>query len=236
MKIIQITDLHLPGPGDVDEEEMDRVWREWSEMQKTVDELGADLIVNTGDVCRNEPQSEIYSRYFKGLKSMSTPMINLGGNHDALAMFEPHGSQKTQLKHAGFELLFLHCEFDQMLSEHQELLLNRLEKGNIPLVIFMHYPPLYAGCPYMDRNHAFSDIETLLPALSLANRPCHIFCGHYHMARTLNSGTLRVHITPSPYVNIDPAYRERVNSDLYRRPFRKIMLHDGKVEERLLEA
>ncbi len=236
MRIIQITDLHLPGPGDVDEKQVDRAWGAWSEMQKTVDELGADLIVNTGDICRNEPQSEIYSRYFKGLESMSTPMIHLGGNHDALDMLDPFGSQKTEQKHAGFELLFLHCKSDRVLSEHQLLLMDRLKKGNIPLVIFMHYPPLYAGCPYMDRGHAFSDIETLLPALSRANRPSYIFCGHYHMARTLNSGALRVHITPSPYMNIDPAYRERVDSDLYRRPYREITLHEGKMEERLLEA
>lgn len=233
MKIIQITDLHLPGP---DDEEMEQGWRDWSDMRKVIDKAGADLVVNTGDVCRNEPQAGIYERYFEGLKSMSTPMIHLAGNHDALDMLEGYVDQKTQLKREGFELLFLDCEPDRMLSEHQFLLLDRLEKGQRPLVIFMHYPPLYAGCPYMDTEHAFSDIEALLPALSQANRPIYLFCGHYHMARTLSSGALKVHITPSPYMNVDPAYRARVHSDLFSRPFREIILNDGQLKERLLEA
>ena len=231
MKVIQITDLHLPGKGDGGQE----AWSEWDKLRNAVDEAGADLIVNTGDVCRDVPHPEIYERYYEGVNSMSTPVVTLGGNHDALEMMEHYESVDMSMEREGYSLLFLHCEEGRMVEGHKKYFFERLEKSEKPLIVFMHYPPLYAGIRYMDENHAFGEIELFLPALDGARVPVRVFCGHYHTARQIRMGALEVNITPSPYLNINPAYDSRVSSDQYGLPFREIYLDEGRLRNNLCD-
>lgn len=236
MRILQITDLHLPGPGDAEEEEIESAWSSWAEMGTVLDGMGADFIINTGDICRDSPSAAIYKRYFTGLKELSTPVITLAGNHDNLELMKDFIPLETQVKEEKFEWLFLQCVQDRLWKAHHSLLLERVRKGTRPLLIFMHYPPLYAGSPYMDSEFPFADVDTILPLLEESPRPVYVFCGHYHTARTLQMGALTVCITPSPYKNIDPAYRERRLSHTYRRPFREIELTKGRVVHALRET
>jgi DNA repair exonuclease SbcCD nuclease subunit len=231
MKIIQLTDLHLPEKG----RDSEAAWRDWDKLRNAVDEAGADLIVNTGDVCRGVPQSEIYERYYAGVNLMKTPMVTLGGNHDALEMMARYESVDLSMESSGYSLLFLHCEEGQMVEGHKRYLFEQLEKSAKPLVVFMHYPPLYAGSRYMDEKHAFKEIELFLPALDGARVPVCVFCGHYHMARQIKVGSLEVNITPSPYLNINPAYDSRVSSMRYSLPFRKIFLEEGMLRNNLCD-
>jgi Icc protein len=233
MKIIQITDLHLPDREEVSSKAFSQAWTEWECMLDEIEGRGADLLVNTGDICRSEPGANIYRRYYQGLRSLATPILNLAGNHDQLDLLFRHERTDPVLKKGAFTLLFLHCVGDQLYARHRSILLDELERGGKPLVIFMHYPPLYAGAPYMDGQHAFSEISTLLPSLEQARRKVEIFCGHYHMARSLKSGALSVHITPSPYMNIDPAFEDRRDCDRYKNPYREITLEGNALQQTL---
>ncbi len=236
MKIIQIADLHLPAAGEAKKEEYSLAWNNWEQMRTELDLMGADLIVNTGDICREIPKASIYKQYFKGLASMSTPVINLSGNHDDLDLMEPYGETQSTLKKEGFDFLFLHCCPDKLIPPHQDLLVEALAHKKKPLIIFMHYPPLYAGSPYMDGQYPFADIDTILPLLADAKRSISLFCGHYHMARTIKYGSLTAYITPSPYRNIDPAFTDRVDCNRFAFPFREIIVRGGQVESFLKEA
>lgn len=237
MKIIQITDLHLPAQGDVSPSEYAQAWKQWELMRTFLQLSGADLIVNTGDICRATPAKEIYERYYAGLDSLDIPVINLSGNHDELDFIESYEQFQVHRKKEGMDMLFLHCTpAAQLIPEHHSLLLKALKKGPEPLVVFMHYPPLYAGSPYMDGQYAFAEIDSLLPVLETRARPITLFCGHYHMGRTIKSGSLTVHITPSPYINISPAFAERVDCKRYTRPYREIELANSQIITSLAEA
>lgn len=215
----------MPEKGDGSE----AAWRDWDTLRNAVDGAGADLIVNTGDVCRTVPQLEIYERYYAEVKRMKTPLVTLGGNHDALEMMARYESVDLSMESSGYSLLFLHCEEGQMVEGHKRYLFERLGKSEKPLVVFMHYPPMYAGSRYMDESHAFDEIELFLPTLDGASVPVCVFCGHYHMARQIKVGSLEVNITPSPYLNINPAYGSRVLSNRYNLPFREIFLQEGSL-------
>jgi Icc protein len=237
MKIIQITDLHLPSQNDVAPPEYTQAWADWEQMQAAITLNEADLIVNTGDICRATPAKEIYERYYASLDSLDIPIINLSGNHDNLDFIQSHEHLQIQQKKEGMDILFLHCTpAAQLTSEHHDILLKAANTGPKPLVVFMHYPPLYAGSPYMDSQYAFAGIDTVLPVLENSARPITVFCGHYHMARTIKSGSLTAHITPSPYMNIDPAHAERVDCKRYTRPYREIVLLNGQISTSLAEA
>jgi hypothetical protein len=67
----------------------------------------------------------------------------------------------------------------------------------------MHHPPALMQVPYMDRNHALNDRDEIMNILQQVQKPIDVFCGHYHVEKLVCFGSIRIHITPSCYFQID---------------------------------
>jgi Icc protein len=237
MKIIQITDLHLSGPEDTPDSSDYNSWQRWSRLAEYIEKRKPDLIVNTGDICLQNPQMSIYKKFFDSLKGFSTPLRLVAGNHDDLSMLQSalpaETATETKVDCEGFTCLFLDCENGRLIPSHQSLLFETLSSGSAPLILFMHYPPVYAGSPFMDQNYPFQQIDTLLPEIKNANRPIHVFCGHYHTDRIIQTGACNIYITPSPYKNIDPAFETKTTAVDRGLPFREIHLNQSIIQQEL---
>jgi Icc protein len=60
-----------------------------------------------------------------------------------------------------------------------------------------------AGMPFMDTTWPFHRSHDLLPIFTRHPAPVHIFCGHYHVEKTIHHLNLNVSITPSCYFQLD---------------------------------
>ncbi|HRJ15700.1 MAG TPA: hypothetical protein PLI34_11965, partial [Saprospiraceae bacterium] len=88
------------------------------------------------------------------------------------------------------------------------------------------HPPLKAGVPFMDNHYPLQNPEVFLDVIAACpQHPIHVFCGHYHVEKTVHSGYLHVHITPSTFFQID-GFREDFGIDHYRPGMRVLDLSD----------
>ena len=86
----------------------------------------------------------------------------------------------------------------------------------------------------MDMNHALRNMHDIQQLFFGFPHHLSIFCGHYHVEKTLNIRNLTVHITPSTYFQIDWRH-EGFKVDHLRIALREINLRrDGVVESTVL--
>ncbi|MEO1259220.1 MAG: metallophosphoesterase [Bacteroidota bacterium] len=237
MKIIQITDLHITDEGE-DSHGVD-VRQNFQHILTTVRELSPDLIVLTGDLCFNTGNERIYQWVRSHLDFLGIPYTAIGGNHDlspmlAKAFHIDHLLAGNELFYkrelGGYPVLFLETSVGEISKAQLEWLEFELNKIKQDAVIFMHHPPVAGGVPFMDNKHALRNMHEVQPILF--NFPHHltIFCGHYHVDKTLCTRNLTVHITPSTYFQID-SHALGFKVDHYRIACREIVLRkDGVVE------
>ena len=67
----------------------------------------------------------------------------------------------------------------------------------------MHHPPMEAGVPFMDGKYPLQDMEAVQAVLFEHPHRIAIFCGHYHVEKSLQLRNLNVFITPSSFFQID---------------------------------
>ena len=96
------------------------------------------------------------------------------------------------------------------------------------LIIFMHHPPVNANVPFMDNDHAFSEQSKFQELLAQRNDSVEVFCGHYHVDKSISRGNLHVHITPSCFFQIRDDIIE-FGVDHHRIGYRVIEIDDGAV-------
>lgn len=210
MRIIQLTDLHIGSEGapsnGVD------VRSNFLHLLEKIPDLGADELMITGDLCLEEGDPEVYRWIFEQLAPLGLPVRVISGNHDDPSQLaEAFGLQDMLLKK---ELYFLRTDtpvpifyLDTTTGRISKRQLDWLEvelpKCTGPLLIFMHHPPLLAGVPHMDRKYALKNREELQSILLTHPDPIHIYCGHYHVDKSIAYHNILVHITPSAYFQID---------------------------------
>ena len=66
----------------------------------------------------------------------------------------------------------------------------------------MHHPPLHAGVPFMDNQHALKNREEVQSILFEHPFNVNIFTGHYHVEKMIRKKNIVVHITPSCFFQI----------------------------------
>ena len=107
--------------------------------------------------------------------------------------------------------------------------LETLEKA---VIIFMHHPPVLSGVPFMDNKHFLKNYTDFQRIAFQYPYPIHIFCGHYHVEKTVSIQNLHVYITPSTFYQID--WREaEFKVDHYRIAFREIDITGGMLRHGL---
>ncbi len=240
MKIVQITDLHIAEEGE-DTHGVD-VRQNFQNTLNLVRSLSPELIVLTGDLCFDTGNEHIYQWVRSHLDFLQIPYTAIGGNHDLSPML----AKVFKLEHLlvgkelyyrreinGRPVLFLETSTGIMSANQLDWLEHELANLQEDVVVFMHHPPITGGVPFMDNKYALRNMEAVQSILF--NFPHHltIFCGHYHVEKTLCIRNLTVHITPSTYFQID-AHADGFKVDHYQIACREINLRDDGVVESMV--
>jgi Icc protein len=67
----------------------------------------------------------------------------------------------------------------------------------------MHHPPALMGVPHMDHRHALKDRDEVMEILNSTKTHKDIFCGHYHVQKSVFMDHISIHVTPSLFFQID---------------------------------
>ena len=224
MRIIQFTDVHV-GMSDQDTRGIN-TRENFTKILDVIKEAQPDKLVLTGDVCFKEPREEVCYWVKEELEARGLTPFVITGNHDTSAMIAKCfdmplvGSEVYYEQQWGdTKCLFLDTGLAVMSEEQWSWFESKIDFDG-RLIIFAHHPPMYAAVPYMDVNHAFKQNDRFKSLISRRNRDVHLFCGHYHVSKSISNGNLHVHITPSTFFQIrddmedfgvasyDIAYRE----------------------------
>ncbi len=211
MRIIQITDLHIGQEGASDYGVDSRA--NFLNILAEVKFAAPDYLVITGDLCMKKGEEVTYQWIRERLEKLDIPYLLIPGNHDSAAMMrEVFEMQHVKAKGALYYALKLGkqtCLFiDNSKARHSEAQLNwlsrQLYQAEGELVIFSHYPLLPTGVAFMEKTHGLKDQEAVLTILETYADPIHIFCGHFHVEKTVHYKNINLHITPSCQVQVHP--------------------------------
>lgn len=216
MRLVQITDLHIdprdPANGQPALEKFRRTIAR-------INRFDPAAILITGDFCLDKPRIDIYEAIAAELKSCTCPIYYLGGNHDSVAqMTEIFGLQhllkQEELYYSEWfgdrEILFLDTHRGIVSETQLQWLTAKLAQHDVPMIVFSHHPPLLAGVPFMDNNYPLTNHEQVLNVLRGYDHALHLFCGHYHVERSISVQQTHIYITPSASYQIDALEKEFV--------------------------
>jgi len=228
MRILQINDLHVAKEGEesfgVD------VRNNFLRIVERLKAARADLLVINGDLCFRDGEREIYEWIKQHLSEIDLPIAYTSGNHDDPALmakvFNLNGSLKEkELYYArkidGQTCLFLDTTTRIVSEEQLQWLARELDKASDRVFVFMHHPPLFAGVPYMDNNHALINMEPIQELFNSFPGQVYVFCGHYHVDKVVQRKNITVYITPACFFQIDQ-HEEKFKVDHYRIGYREI--------------
>ncbi len=210
MKIIQLTDIHLPEGGE-DTMGID-IRANFNAVLTAIEEERPDHLVLTGDLCFHAGSRRVYEVTKLKLDKLDISYSLLSGNHDdpeVLADVFNIGHllvgeelfYKRKLGHR--TALFLETSRGYVSDRQLAWLDQELSHLRGPALVFMHHPPLTAGVPHMDNKYALQNMEEVQQLFFTHPALVTVFCGHYHVEKTLCLNNLVVHITPSVYFQID---------------------------------
>ncbi len=177
-------------------------------------ELGPDHVVLMGDYSLREPRAQDVEWVASRAQLADAPVCAIVGNHDdALQVAHAFkcgpslvGNQLYYRQDLGNDrALFLDTAAGYLDTEQVDWLRLEVRAAKRRVLVFMHHPPVEMGVKFMDEKYSFSDAdEAVYNALFAGPVPVHVFCGHYHTARTTQIGIHSVDLCPSTYFQIDP--------------------------------
>ena len=193
MKIVHLSDLHLPEPGQT-------LWGldAYARVEAALLDIrrwhsDAEFCVISGDLTDRGSQGA-YAWLADRLEAMPMESILMIGNHDsreamrdAFPDLMDDGNGFVQgvrhTRHGSFLCLDSYKDGTspgQYCEKRQAWLRAALVAAEGPLRIFMHHPPFDIGVPYMDRIK-LEDSETFAQLIA-PHEICHLFFGHVHRA------------------------------------------------------
>ncbi len=239
MRIAQISDIHIGGPHEMPHN-ID-VRQQFSKVVDAVCTLKPDVIMLSGDQSYEDAKDESYLWISGLVKQLPCTIYALAGNHDRQDVMRkyfdvPYHPETQEIYYAlswmGIPVLCLDTARGVMSDQQFDWLRLQLEPPAPQTIIFMHHPPAYCGVPHMDERYAFQQIPELQNLFSNVATHFRIFCGHYHVERSLFLSNQEVHITPSTFFQID-ATRKEFRIDHTRPGYRLIEIsEDGHITTR----
>jgi len=230
MKIIQITDLHIDDEGgyphDID------VRKNLLRILTYIKKRKPDHLVISGDLCYRDPKEEIKQWIKEVLDVSGLDYSIIVGNHDDSTMMAKvfklnHLLNEEELyfaKKIGKEtILFLDSGKGSLSKKQTNWLKRQLKNADKDVMIFMHHPPVKAGVPFMDNRYPMQYLEKLQQLFFEHSDNIHVFCGHYHVDKTIRLKNLTVHISPSCFFQIDQNTLQ-FKVDHHRIGYREIVL------------
>jgi Icc protein len=246
LTIAQITDIHIGQEGEMPDG-VD-VRKNFLSVLAAAAAEKPEHIVLSGDLCAHTGDRAITAWVRDRLDETGIPYSVIGGNHDETAFIaEVFGLERDlhdgelyyELSLKGIPLVMLDTDRGK-ISETQLAWLGRtLSSYDRPAagkpyagpLVFMHYPPVECGVPFMDAHYPLRNRAEAYRALAGCGYPVPVFCGHYHSERTVVSGPVTVFLTPSTFFQIarEPAGPNfRVD---HRIPgFRRITVREDGIE------
>ncbi len=235
MKIVQITDSHIG-----QESEIIRgvdVRKNYLRILEAVTACSPDLVIHTGDMCAFEGDAAIYRWISRVTRDQlkEIPFYAIPGNHDdsrmmaaefRLPMHPEQGEVFYSIQSPYGRLLMADSARGRLSDIQLEWLKLSLQANNKHTVIFIHHPPCLCHVPYMDDNYALQDRKRVMDTIQgESNAEVFIFCGHYHVDKSIHLDNVDVFITPSSYFQIDASQKDFA-VDHYRVGYRMIEITD----------
>lgn len=171
-----------------------------------------DTIVIGGDICFKQGERAALEWVKAQLDATGLTYRVIPGNHDDSALMADVFELNKEMEEGR---LFFWDELD-----FGKIFYLDTGKGDLPMhqlawveeecsksyqkfLIFMHHPPVFCGVPHMDHNFALSNMTQVQKVFRNINNVQGIFCGHYHVERTVRLYNHLVLVTPSAYLQID---------------------------------
>ena len=209
MVIAQISDLHISladeFPYDID------VRQNLINALNIIVEKGAEQIIITGDLAYTYPDPIIYSWIRATLDDTQIPYLLIPGNHDDADMLAQIFGVEHLLKDgwlyyrndlAGTPCLFLDSSIGLIEEKQLKWLKKNLRGRRKHTLIFVHHPILDSGVHYMEYQHKLKLPQKIIKILEKHKKTVHIFCGHYHVERSVHYKNIHMHITPSCFFQL----------------------------------
>ncbi|MEK7991117.1 MAG: metallophosphoesterase [Thiotrichaceae bacterium] len=232
LRIVQLTDIHIDAP-DKPYYDIDVKGKFLRALEQISTYTDIDLLVISGDLAAHDGEIESYQWIEKQLKYLNMPYIVMAGNHDDMKNMQSVFEIDKNDVHDGMlffrkeikklPLLFLDtaCYF---LSQSQLDWLK--QQPQVPSLLFMHHPPIFCHCTYMDAKYPLQNRDEVWAQLIQLPYIEHIFCGHYHTARSIYKDQKTIHIAPSSMMQI--ATRTQHFAAANYHPGWRIIEWDGK--------
>lgn len=209
--IAHLTDIHI-GPSTNPIRDID-VRRHFINTLRNIETAAPDLIVLGGDQAARDGELEAYEWIKPHLDQTGIHYTIIPGNHDSIHNLVQVFNLGKDLKSEelyyirnmkGFKLVFMDSS-REIVSENQLEWL-RAETGdpNSPVLLFIHHPPLFCNCTFMDRKYPLKNRDLVFDLMCEQPSIAHIFCGHYHTEKTIRDRHKNIYLTPSTMMQMDP--------------------------------
>ena len=204
-------------------------------------------VVLGGDLCNKMGESFIYAYVKEKMEELGLPYFYIAGNHDDSQLLANVMDHTDRL--VGDELyfknntpqgsmFFLDTSKGIMSETQWNWLMKEIESVDESFVtLFMHHPPIKAYSKHMEPRYQFKEFEKFEQLTKhFKNLVFSIFTGHYHMEKTIIKDNIRLFVSPSTYIQIDPDFDSF--QPVFTGPmFREIILSDvGQVSTRIVHA
>ena len=209
-RIAQLTDVHIGQAGE-DTFGVD-VRSNFKRVLAQALRDGADEVLITGDLAYRSGEPDIYAWIAEQLDAVSTPCWVLPGNHDDVAMMQEAFGKRMYARTVvvrdigARRLIFVDSSAGSVDEAQRTAVAEYLSDVSASPLVFLHHPPALLGVPYMDDGHALQNHEQVLDVLRGASTSVHVFCGHYHVERSLQVDSVSIFATPSTFFQIDPRH------------------------------
>ncbi len=235
MRIAHLTDLHIGEEGEKPFEV--NVRAHFLRVLAAIRALRVDRIIITGDLCLRSGERHIYEWIKAQLALLEIPYDVISGNHDTPALLAQAFDLEAHVENDALYFskmmeqlpaLFLDTTPGELSANQQAWLRNQLSASDREALVFMHHPPLAANVPYMDNNYPLQNRQAVQAIFFAHPHPITVFCGHYHVEKTIRQQNLTVYITPATYFQIDQ-FQADFAVDHQRPGFRIIDLAEDKI-------
>lgn len=194
IRILQLSDPHLLSDPDGRLRGVP-VYRSFLQVLRHLDREAVrfDRVILTGDLAHDE-ERETYDLLRRTLDERASPWSVIPGNHDSRVFMRevfPKASDPARdffgfsLEVPGWKLVGLDSRLPGFVAGRvggrQLDWLRRELKADpgIPMVLFIHHPPVRVGCPWMDRI-GLEDAADLSAVVTAAPQVRLVCCGHVH--------------------------------------------------------
>jgi Icc protein len=209
LHIAQITDMHIT--------ETDKpfhgveVRKQFLQVIQLLKQRPLDLLILSGDLAAEWGEIESYQWIKNQLADFPCPFIIMAGNHDKVKnLVQVFDLPSTDIvagmlcftrRIQGKLLIFL--DSSNYTLPTAQLAWLATQPMDEQALLFIHHPPMLCGSRFMDAGYGLQNIEETWATLARFPLINHIFCGHYHTAKTLQNQDKQIYLTPSTSLQID---------------------------------